>query len=191
MEDWRAAAATLYWEAFQRKLGPILGNKDGPALLADVPSRSGRDRSRGTRLLGLAGVQYSGRAFVGITWTAMRKRYGVLRGALKLMLLAMLDRKNGPNELVMDGIVVSPTARGQGIGSQLLDAVIERAAREGMVQVRLDVVDTNPGARRLYERVGFQAMETTQTPWMRRRMGFGASTTMIKQVHPGTSPDVT
>ncbi len=96
MEDWRAAAATLYWEAFQRKLGPILGNKDGPALLADVPSRSGRDRSRGTRLLGLAGVQYSGRAFVGITWTAMQERYGVLRGALKLILLAMLDRKNGP-----------------------------------------------------------------------------------------------
>ncbi len=37
----------------------------------------------------------------------------------------------------------------------------------------------------------FEAMETTQTPWMRRWMGFGASTTMIKQVHPGTSPDVT
>ena len=47
----------------------------------------------------------------------------------------------------MDGIVVAPDARGQGIGSELLRRVVAFARDSGFKQVRLDVVDTNPGAR--------------------------------------------
>ena len=70
-------------------------------------------------LLGLAGVQFAKRAFVGMTWAAMRGRYGVFRGAYKMALLAVLDRENAAGELVMDGIVVAESARGRGIGDSV------------------------------------------------------------------------
>jgi ribosomal protein S18 acetylase RimI-like enzyme len=82
----------------------------------------------------------------------------------------------------MDGIVVHPSARGQGIGTQLLEALFQYAREHGFARVRLDVVDTNPRARQLYERQGFVAVKTRQYPFLRRVLGFAAVTTMIKEL---------
>ena len=52
-------------------------------------------------------------------------------------------------------LAVLPGHRGRGIGSELL-AEVERRARElGACKVTLEVHDTNRGAKRLYEAVGF------------------------------------
>jgi ribosomal protein S18 acetylase RimI-like enzyme len=54
---------------------------------------------------------------------------------------------------------VAPEARGQGIGSALLSALIEHAS--GVVeQLRLGVVDTNIAAIRLYQKRGFEIYGT-------------------------------
>jgi hypothetical protein len=44
------------------------------------------------------------------------------------------------------------------------------------------VVDTNPRARKLYEREGYVAVRTEATPYLRRMMGFGAVTTMERRL---------
>ncbi len=52
---------------------------------------------------------------------------------------------------------VSPTFRGQGQASLLIQEVIDRARQlDGMEQINLTVVTTNP-AKRLYERFGFRS----------------------------------
>jgi ribosomal protein S18 acetylase RimI-like enzyme len=54
---------------------------------------------------------------------------------------------------------VAPEARGRGIGSALIEAVIAHAS--GVVeQLRLGVVDTNIAAIRLYQRHGFEIYGT-------------------------------
>jgi ribosomal protein S18 acetylase RimI-like enzyme len=83
----------------------------------------------------------------------------------------------------MDGIVVHPAARGQGVGTLLLHALFDIAQQQQMRTVRLDVVDTNPAARRLYERLGFVAVKSRRYPLLRTIFGFSASTTMIAQVN--------
>jgi GNAT superfamily N-acetyltransferase len=55
----------------------------------------------------------------------------------------------------VDSFLVDPALRGRGIGRLLLHAAYEHLRRVGVGTVGLDVVATNEGARRFYEREGF------------------------------------
>ncbi len=50
---------------------------------------------------------------------------------------------------------VSPDYRGHGVASQLIDVVVGWAREAGLKRLKLDVVDTNVAAIKLYERHGF------------------------------------
>jgi len=53
--------------------------------------------------------------------------------------------------------------RGKGIGRQLLDKIESAAAELECCKITLEVSADNPGARKLYEDVGFRAGETSAT----------------------------
>lgn len=53
------------------------------------------------------------------------------------------------------GMYVAPRLRGRGVGEALLRETIRRASVPGLRVILLSVSETQPGARRLYERVGF------------------------------------
>ncbi len=59
-------------------------------------------------------------------------------------------------EAVIISMWVSPDARGQGVGERLARAAIDFARELGFPAVKLEVVDTNVAAIRLYERLGFK-----------------------------------
>ena len=86
----------------------------------------------------------------------------------------------------MDGIAVHKDYRGLGIGSQLLNGVVNHAREHGFATVRLDVIETNPGAKRLYERSGFIPVRTERFPYLRWLLGFGAATTMEFRIADAT-----
>ena len=54
-------------------------------------------------------------------------------------------------------IGVVPSRRGKGIGSRLLDALLERARQEGHARISLSVEKSNPAVH-LYESRGFRAV---------------------------------
>ena len=58
-------------------------------------------------------------------------------------------------------IAVVPNARGKGVGSALLEALLERAREEGYPAVSLSVDRLNRGAIALYEQHGFQQVGET------------------------------
>lgn len=78
----------------------------------------------------------------------------------------------------MDGITVLSGYRGRGIGGVLLDKVKEYALQNGFRSIRLDVIDTNPRAKVLYERNGFKAVKREEFPYLKKVLGFGGSETM-------------
>ncbi|PJN27959.1 GNAT family N-acetyltransferase [Kitasatospora sp. CB02891] len=179
--------AALYWEAFGRKLGPALGPPDrGRAFLAaHLQHDRGVVALDGTgRVLGVAGYYLAGRGLTGGSARDVLSAFGVLGGLPRLALLALLTRRAAEDELVMDGICVAAAQRGAGIGSLLLHEIFAVAAEQARARVRLDVIDTNPRARALYERHGFRAAHTHRTPFLRNPMGFGAVTTMHRPVVP-------
>ena len=59
-------------------------------------------------------------------------------------------------------IMVSPKAQGRGLGTALLDAVEQWALPFGMDKIRLEVLESNEGARRLYERTGYMMVGRTE-----------------------------
>jgi ribosomal protein S18 acetylase RimI-like enzyme len=65
----------------------------------------------------------------------------------------IVDRS--PNAVRIVNVTVVEAQRGAGIGSTVLREEIESAARVG-IPVRLSVWSDNIGARRLYERLGFE-----------------------------------
>ncbi|MCX5612794.1 GNAT family N-acetyltransferase [Streptomyces sp. NBC_00047] len=177
-------AAELYWDAFGRKLGPALNPPD--KAVAFLAAHLNADRAvcafLDGQLVGLAGYQLGGRALTGGSASAVLRTYGHLRGLHRLLLLALFERHPVPGQLVMDGIAVDPGMRGRGVGSLLIEEVAAVAAEQDCREIRLDVIDTNPRAKALYERRGFTAVRTQPTPYLRRLLGFGAVTTMRRPV---------
>ncbi|MEU9979747.1 GNAT family N-acetyltransferase [Streptomyces sp. NPDC050856] len=179
--------AELYWEAFGRKLGPALNPPDKavPFIAAHLNADRAVYALLDGQLVGLAGYQLGGRALTGGSASSVLRAYGHLRGLHRLLLLALFERHPAPGQLAMDGIAVDPDVRGRGIGSLLIEEVAVVAAEQGCREIRLDVVDTNPRARALYERRGFTAGRTERTPFLRGLLGFGAVTTMRRAVGTG------
>jgi ribosomal protein S18 acetylase RimI-like enzyme len=69
-----------------------------------------------------------------------------------LMRIAQLDQTVG----WISQVGVGPAWRGRGVAAGLLAAVMESFKREGLTAAGLHVNADNPGARRLYERLGFK-----------------------------------
>ncbi|WP_052111975.1 GNAT family N-acetyltransferase [Knoellia subterranea] len=59
------------------------------------------------------------------------------------------------DETFLIGMWVSASARGHGVGDQLIVEALASAAAKGFARVHLDVAEENLPARRLYERHGF------------------------------------
>jgi ribosomal protein S18 acetylase RimI-like enzyme len=174
-------AAELYNDAFGPKLRPAIGDSERVlALLAAsfVPLHAFCAIANG-QLVGLAGFHTpEGSLTAGMTYRGLLSHLGLVRGNWAALILSLYERQPAPGQLVMDGIAVRPDRRGHGIGTHLLDEVTGYAAREGYRSVRLDVIDVNMGARRLYERYGFEAVKTERFEYLRWLVGFGGATTM-------------
>lgn len=55
----------------------------------------------------------------------------------------------------VENIVVDPTQRQQGLGTRLLEKMIERSRSRNVSRLFLEVRQSNPAARALYEKCGF------------------------------------
>jgi len=180
-ERYRRRAAEIYYEAFARKLGTITGDQQHSIAMLEKAIEPGLVIAAlgPLGMAGLAGLQHEGRRFIQWKPAYFVQEYGWLRGSLQALALSFDRQLWREGQLLLDALAVAASARGQGVGTLLLHAVFEFAREHGYRSVRLDVVDTNPDARRLYERLGFAPTHTHHYPYL-RWMGFSAVTTMVK-----------
>lgn len=183
----RDTAARGYWQAFSRKLRYPLG-PEGKALTfirrVLTPSHAISAISPDGELLGVAGFKTRTGAFIGGGIRDLAAIYGWPGAILRALPISLLERECEAGSLLMDGIFVQPQARGLGIGGALLEAIEAHAAKAGLAQVRLDVIDTNPRARALYERRGYRETAVSSLGPLRHLFGFSKSTTMTKALNP-------
>ena len=80
----------------------------------------------------------------------------VLSVLRKMMHTSSVMPPPGKNELYLANFGVNPEARGQGIGSLMINHQREIAEQRGYKIFSLDVADNNPRAEALYRRLGYQ-----------------------------------
>ena len=178
----REPLSRLYWEAFGDKLGRVLG--PGPKALTFVarslsPAHALVARSGGEPV-GLAGFRDYEGALVDISLGPMLGVYGVAGALGRSALLGLRHRDTDNRRFLVDGLAVAEAHRGRGIGSRLIEALAGIAQTRGHPAIRLDVADGNDGARRLYERRGFRAVQRLESGPLDRLAG-GAPLTVMER----------
>jgi ribosomal protein S18 acetylase RimI-like enzyme len=181
-DEMRAPAAALYEAAFGAKLAFAIGNQTArQAILQHSFDPSFAIVAMGGgKMLGIAGFKTAtGSLLGGLSWSVLRTELGAWGALRATTVLALLERQVTMGQLLMDGLGVAPEMRGRGVGTMLLQYLIRYARESGYNTLRLDVIDTNAGARRLYERLGFVALETANFPYLKWALGFAGATQMV------------
>ncbi len=181
-EEFRREVAEIVYEAFQRKFVLIIGSPEQGAAILEKgidPAMAIVAVSQG-RPVGVAGLQYDGRNFITPQRSEFVRQFGALSGTARFVMFKLFVQAYYQTDMYIDILAVSPAMRGKGVGTRLLEAVFQIAGEKGFKSVSLEVVDTNPGARRLYERMGFVARRTYPYPYLRGIAGFSASIKMVK-----------
>ncbi|GAA3231872.1 GNAT family N-acetyltransferase [Oerskovia jenensis] len=183
-EDERGRVASLYWEAFGRKLRP--GFVDEQTGVAVVRAALRRDQMlvarQGDDVIGVCGFYDAGAGAADLRWSRLRQALSVPAALRASLVLSLLSRSPHPGSFVLDGICVDRAARGLGVGTALLGAASEGARRDGARTVRLSVIDGNPRARALYERQGFVPVDRGTLGLLSPVYGFDGYTTMERTV---------
>ena len=181
-EEFRREVAEIVYEAFRQKLVLIIGSPEqGVAILEKAidPTLAIIAVCQG-QPVGVAGLQYDGRNFISPQRSEFVRQFGSLSGTARFVMFKLFVQAYYQEDMYVDILAVSPAMRGKGVGTRLLEAVFQTAREKGFKSVSLEVVDTNPDARRLYERVGFVAKHTYPYPYLRGIAGFSASIKMVK-----------
>jgi ribosomal protein S18 acetylase RimI-like enzyme len=181
----RGDAARLYWQAFGPKLGRVMGPDARAMAFLDatmMPDHAMVALSPDGALLGLAGFKTPAGAFAGGGFADLRRSYGLAGALWRGAALWCLAREVDNDRFLFDGICVDRAARGQGVGTRLIEAVADLAASRGYREMRLDVIDTNIRARALYERLGFRAAGVQRMGPLRHLFGFDAAVTMVRAI---------
>lgn len=180
----RQAAAQLYWQAFGPKLNRVLGPERRALQFVAQAIRADHVLAavEGDRLLGICGFKTAQGAFVSANARTMRDSYGVMGSAWRRYALGLLVQDTDNTRFLIDGLCVAEGARDRGIGSVLIESVCKLAHDRGYSAIRLDVVDSNHDARRLYKRRGFRAVGLQSARAAAPLFGFAATITMVRDL---------
>lgn len=177
--DSSAKIAAMYFDIFSRKLGAVLGRRAAVAMIADhINANRIIVALDGEKVVGIAGLKYNGTGFFAPDRRGFLKHYGPLVGRVRAGLWASVQTNPRSHQLLLEGLGVQAHLRSRGIGTALLEAVNRRARELDKTEVILEVVDTNPRAKALYERFGYQTVLNTRR-WMFRLAGFSSAHLML------------
>lgn len=161
-EDQKDRVAQVFYKAFETKFEKVFGPKERGLLIISKYLRNDRIMvaiNKGV-VVGFAGLKFKGKRFIDMSFRLLLQelelrifrlislgcRYVVFR-----QIWMFLNRPR-EKEILLDALAVTENMRGKGIGSSLLDFIIDFGRSRGYKQIRLSVIDVNPRARRLYVR---------------------------------------
>jgi len=169
-ERYNGFAAEFLLNALGEKFIPILGKKSNAQKLlqSSINSKNCFCVEEDGNLLGVLAFQTIEGSFINPSLKILFSIYGFFLGTMKAIGLSMLQHKTKARELYVEAVAVSESARGKGIGTKLFDSVFEFATNNGYGFITLQVIDINPRAKDLYEKIGFTVIKRSSVWPMNR-----------------------
>ncbi|MEO1367328.1 MAG: GNAT family N-acetyltransferase, partial [Acidobacteriota bacterium] len=97
----------------------------------------------------------------GLAHDERRERLWIAdQGGKRLGSIMLLSEGDDPTAARLRLFLVEPHARGRGVGTALMDTLLDFARRRGYRSVVLSTVDALHAARRIYEKVGFRLLHS-------------------------------
>jgi ribosomal protein S18 acetylase RimI-like enzyme len=177
-EELHHQAAIICCEGFFSQIEWLFGSKQKAITVLEhsFDSELGVAAQMQGQLVGFVGLKYENRPFLQFERSHCIRELGLLRGLLAWVLLNNISpAKPLSDEMYIAVLVVDASMRGKGIGSLLMQAAFEIAQQNQCTAVVLDVANTNPDARRLYERLGFKLVRTIEFRYLPKWISSGAT----------------
>lgn len=182
-----AQAARVLYDAFKLKIKRLEFFPKTPEQALRIIAQSlhpdrGLYALQEGKVIGVIGLEYGAERFIRVSLATLTEVFGLLGGIWRygwLRLLRLVEPLD-PKAFRIEPLAVAAEARGQGVGSALIHKAFERARALGYTEVIIGVVNSNSGAKKLYERHGFRVFKTTQYGFLTRRAGFTGAYTLRK-----------
>lgn len=191
-EKQKKEAAQILYDAFKLKfIHAWLHNKsEGKTFLfleEGLSFEYGIFAIQNERVIGLLGLDLGkGKRFLNFPFHTFLSTYGFLGGIIRYLIhfLETIFINSPANKMQsrVYPLAVSPDYRGKGVGSKLLTAFEEHSKELRNKTIALEVVDTNPRAKMLYEKEGYITKKYIWTAIFTKKAGFNGLYYMKKQL---------
>lgn len=176
-------AFEIYHDAFHKKENlKITFNSKKQAIKLykrGINFKSGLYAIKNGKLLGLLGFRSKKNKLIDYKLKTLRKEFGFFGGLIRRIRCFFSHYENlSEDEIKIEAIAVNKQFRGKGIGSTLLRRAINFAKTRKYKRIILNVVNTNPKAKKLYLRFGFKPISKTYFGFITNKAGYTSSTKM-------------
>jgi ribosomal protein S18 acetylase RimI-like enzyme len=173
----------------------LLGGDDDVAAKSIISRLFRRDKNRYsyqyTHLATIFGevagllISYSGPVLKSLNFPMVESMFAVneLPETMRFFyrsLPLMCIKEVAADEYFINNVAVFPKFQGRGVGEFLMSLAKKRAKESGLNKCALTVEIKNSRAVRLYQRLGFQIVDTIKVERLKRRIGFTGLHRMVK-----------
>ncbi|WP_300667793.1 GNAT family N-acetyltransferase [Desulfoluna sp.] len=188
-EPLKESSIKVFIDGFGQKIDHLMLNPHDSNQAKRV-YRDGADFTSGIyalcegKLVGLIGLQFQRQKFIHLNLTTLHQEFGFWGGVTRKLSGSVFKDLHPlkDDELRVQVISVAGSFRGTGVGHRLLEALFAWGKARHLTCVRLEVVNTNPQAKKLYHELGF-----TRCGWLpygpiASKAGFSSQFLMKKEL---------
>ncbi len=178
--------AKIIFDAFWDKYMNIFGSKRKSiyALLRFLREERTIVALQKGVVVGVGGLKFKNKGFIDLNLPSLIRILGL--GTLRSILMGwpfyFVSVKE--NELLIDSLAVAKNMRGKGVGSLLIEFIIDFARSNECSKIKLLVIERNWRAIKLYKKMGFKEEEIHNIPFpLDRLFGFKKIKEMIRRTN--------
>jgi ribosomal protein S18 acetylase RimI-like enzyme len=168
-EKLRLPVAQLIYDAFSVKLRYTLGprHKGVHFIARSLKSEFGLVALQKGEFVGVAGAKTEDGELVDVNWGLWLRTYHIQ--AIRTFFIGVpfwYERKH-PGMFRLTNLAIVDSARGEGIGTQIVEEFIRIGFEKGYRALKLEVINSNVRAKALYQRLGFEITRYSKIhfPW--------------------------
>ncbi|MEA3423512.1 MAG: GNAT family N-acetyltransferase [Bacillota bacterium] len=176
----------ILYDSFSRKLNIIIDDKMKACNIIKKSINSNMGfyaLDDNDEVIGVLGTVTNVDRFNKLKFKSILKEYSFLKTLIKYIPLKIESMKIvKKNEVYINLFAVKKGYRGRGIGSELLNTITSHFKETGYKYLRLTVINTNTGAKKMYEKHGFSLERETKYGFLTKKAGFTSVYHMRKEL---------